>query len=65
MFNEFDNELLDLDCPGCGHEFQEREGRLKDEPRIACPSCGAMLNLEQVRSTLLEFYKRIDEIGGR
>lgn len=29
-----------LQCPKCGHKFEESVARLKNNPSIKCPSCG-------------------------
>ncbi|MGH7192168.1 MAG: YnfU family zinc-binding protein [Candidatus Saccharimonadales bacterium] len=63
--DDFANELLTVDCPSCGQEVSEREGRLKNNPQVACPGCGELFDFNKISSALSEFYKRIDKFPGQ
>lgn len=45
----FDDKIIQLTCPQCGHQFDERIGRLKDDPSIPCAGCGATIQIEAER----------------
>lgn len=44
--NLLDNSEIDPTCPACGHEFQERLGRLKHNPSLTCPNCGGTIDID-------------------
>ncbi len=42
----FDNPDLGRTCPKCSHKFKQRIGRLKNDPNIPCPACGASIHFD-------------------
>ena len=46
MTLNFDSAEIDLTCPKCAHLFKQRIGRLKSDPDIPFPGCGASINIE-------------------
>jgi uncharacterized Zn finger protein len=42
MSTFFDELELTLTCPVCGEETREKATRLRAEPVITCPNCGAV-----------------------
>lgn len=47
---DLDSEVLPIPCK-CGHDLQERIGRLKTNPDLTCPKCGTVIHVdgEQLR----------------
>ncbi|MGC0155009.1 hypothetical protein ACPRNU_21330 [Chromobacterium vaccinii] len=43
---DIDNHELALPCPGCGKKVEEKIGRLRTNPDISCPSCGASIKID-------------------
>jgi putative FmdB family regulatory protein len=41
-----DDRTIDFKCTTCGHEIRERVGWLKFQDSVACPHCGATINLD-------------------
>jgi transcription elongation factor Elf1 len=42
----FDQTEVTLDCPGCGHQFKQPIGRLKDDATLHCVSCGQAIRID-------------------
>lgn len=49
-----DDQLFKLSCPSCGKKFEERIGRLKNNPDIPCPGCTTIIriNADQLRQRI-------------
>lgn len=43
-----DNVLLQMPCPSCEQKVTEMIGRLKDDPNITCPMCGAACTFDSI-----------------
>ena len=41
-----DDQTVTLKCPKCSHEFPETVGRLKQDPKLICPSCAVNIQIE-------------------
>lgn len=41
-----DDRTIDFKCAKCGHEMRERIGWLKSQDSVACPHCGAAINID-------------------
>jgi len=52
----FDSEIIDLDCPGCGHKHSKTIGWIKTHSEIPC-QCGATINLDKD-----QFVRDIDKV---
>lgn len=46
MTLNFDSSDIELTCPKCAHKFKQRLGRLKNDPDIPCPGCGALIHID-------------------
>ena len=46
MSINLDSRAVDIPCKGCGHKFHESIGRLKQDPKLVCPSCGATTQVD-------------------
>ncbi len=40
MDNLFDDQVYELDCPECHHEFQKSVSEIESQPNFPCPGCG-------------------------
>jgi DNA-directed RNA polymerase subunit RPC12/RpoP len=56
-----DEIKIPLKCPECGHEFQEALARLKNDPVIACPSCGKGFRVKS-GGTAQDAAEKVDEL---
>ena len=54
-----DGAKVTLDCPSCGHKFQETIGRLQNDPTLRCPSCNQAIQIEA--QGLRDGIKGVDE----
>lgn len=43
---DIDDLLQNIVCPSCRKKFSETFGRLKHNPDIPCPVCGALLAID-------------------
>lgn len=41
-----DQADLTITCPACAHQFHQRIGRLKANPKLTCPRCGRSIQIE-------------------
>jgi len=46
MTGFLDNAQVDITCPKCSHKIKERLGRLKNNPLLKCPGCGAEIQID-------------------
>lgn len=66
-----DDAKITITCPGCGKKFEERVGRLKQNPTLACPGCGKDIQIEggagfdKANKAVDDFRKSIRDIGKR
>ena len=61
-------------CPACGHQIEEKIGRLKDSPILTCPGCKQALpidgkalkeGLAKVGRSVDKFRQTLSGIGKR
>ncbi len=62
-----DSHTLELSCPGCSKKFKETIGRLKNNPDIPCPGCGATIHIEadQLRNGIQAIQDYLASFGRR
>lgn len=62
---DLDSHAVTLTCPGCGQKFDEKIGRLKLNPKLACPSCknSITINADELRRVLESAQKSLDALG--
>jgi hypothetical protein len=60
---DIDDLLQDITCPGCRQKFTESFGRLKHNPDLICPRCGALLGIdaEQLALNIPRGFKLLKE----
>lgn len=67
-----DDSPIELTCPGCGHKFKERIGKLKTNPKLPCPSCRLEISIEadslnaavkKVDKSMADLRKTLDSFG--
>ncbi len=58
LFN-IDDMSADFDCLHCGHKLEETIARLKSQPRVTCPQCGKITEVEL--GGVDESQRKIDE----
>ncbi|MDW3683920.1 hypothetical protein RA280_19660 [Cupriavidus sp. CV2] len=65
MAINLDNQSVDISCPSCGKEIPEKIGRLKQNPKLTCRSCGATVTVDadQFRSVEQSVKKALDNLG--
>jgi uncharacterized Zn finger protein len=65
MTFNFDNQSVDIPCPGCGKKFSETLRRLKQNPKITCRFCGAVntVNADEFRKFEQSVKKALNDIG--
>ena len=65
-----DSQTLDISCPGCGHKIKESIGRLKTNPKLTCPACSAVIDIdakqlragiEEAQQALADFERKARE----
>ena len=39
MDSLFDDQVYELDCPECGHEFKKSVSEIESQPSFPCPGC--------------------------
>lgn len=61
---DLDSHELTLTCPGCGKKFDEKIGRLKNNPTIPCPGCGKSINIhaDELSSGIETIQKSLDNL---
>lgn len=65
MSFNLDSHSVDIPCRGCGKKISETLGRLKQNPRLTCRSCGAIINVDasEFQKTEQSIKKALDNIG--
>lgn len=63
MTELFSDKSLDITCPKCGHEFQEKIAGLKQEPKINCPNCGQGFDASDFVEKVREMEKGVDRLS--
>ena len=67
-----DSHAITLTCPGCGKKFDEKIGRLKNNPILACPGCQSpvtikadelRLGIQAVQKSLDDFARTLSDFG--
>ena len=70
MALNFDEKVLDIACPHCGNNIQEKLGRLKTDPDLTCSACSKSFTVDasKFRNGIAEAEKSLDsflkDIGG-
>ena len=61
-----DSKTMPFPCPGCGQEFKETIGRLKNNPTLVCPGCGkaTTINADELREGIAAVQKSFDDLRG-
>lgn len=66
------NASIEIECPKCGHKFEQTIGRLKSDPEMPCPGCGTSIQfqaeglrtaLDEVDDATAKFKRNIDNLG--
>ena len=62
---DIDSQAITLTCPGCGKKFDEKIGRLKRDPNLACPGCKIAITIDahELRSGMQSVQKQLDALG--
>lgn len=69
---DLDSQPITLTCPGCGKKFDEKIGRLKHYPKLACPGCKNIITIQadelrrgiqSVQKTLDDFARSLRNLG--
>jgi DNA-directed RNA polymerase subunit RPC12/RpoP len=58
-----DSESVAFACPHCGKKINEKIGRLKRDPKITCPSCHGVFDVDanQLRTAIKSAQKSLDD----
>lgn len=58
------DNLVTITCADCHREFQEKMGRLKDDPEITCPHCETTIHIKAdgLRASLDAIDKKLDNL---
>lgn len=62
MALNFDDKDLDIPCPNCGNNIQEKLGRLKTDPELTCTACANTFTIDatKFRDGISEVEKSLD-----
>jgi len=70
----FEDALLSLPCPKCGHTTKQKLVLLERNPQIPCPGCGSIIAVQAdelkksrqaINKSVEEFKKNIQKSFGR
>jgi hypothetical protein len=61
---EIDEQLLTLECSGCGQKIEEPIGRLRTNPNLICPACSATIdiNADKLNEGIKSVEKQLDAL---
>ena len=67
MSKLFANEKIAVACPKCGHKIQQTIRRLEQNPKLTCPSCQSIIDVDasELRKGLSEVDKAFDNLRRR
>ena len=59
-----DPELM-IPCGQCGHKTKQKISRLQKNPKLTCPRCGVVtdLNADQLRADFVDVGKALKKAG--
>lgn len=62
---DLNSQAIMLTCPGCKKKFDEKIGRLKNNPTIICPGCknGITINANELRRGIQSVQKSLDDFA--
>lgn len=62
-----DDAEVEIPCPKCGKESKQPFGRLRNNPKLTCPSCHLVFHVEakQLRELLRNVNKSLDDLPGK
>ena len=63
MSTFFDELQLTIACPVCGQRTSEKAARLRADPVISCPNCGAVEISGQALQRLAAVLRSLQSIG--
>jgi rRNA maturation endonuclease Nob1 len=60
----FDSTKMAVKCPGCGREFDEKVGVLRESPDLRCPGCGETIKIDasDLDEKLTESQRALDDL---
>ena len=65
MTINLDSKSIEIRCPKCGKQLAQTIGRLKHNPHIPCPACGAIIHIkaDELREALKSANKAASDLN--
>jgi predicted RNA-binding Zn-ribbon protein involved in translation (DUF1610 family) len=59
-----DIHVVKFQCPHCGHDLEQKIGRLKSSKHMRCPGCGICINIDTNRWPMppRKFTKALEKV---